>query len=104
MYQVDLLGPEWRVWREDLAPVLVLITAAAVAMNGRGCWCQVCLVGYPCGAEVGTLGSGRGFNLGIDRVCTLGRDEGSLSIFGGMCGGGVGGVWTECQGIRETCK
>ena len=29
--QVTFLGPEWRVCREDLAPVLVSITAAAVA-------------------------------------------------------------------------
>ena len=41
-----------------------------------------------------TLGSGKGFTLGSDGVRILGRDEGSLSIFGGMCGGGVGGVWT----------
>ena len=84
--QVDLLGPEWRVWREDLAPVLVSTTEVAVETMGRGCWWRVCLVGYLCGVEVGTLGSGGGFNLGSDGVRTLGRDEGSLSIFGGSCG------------------
>ena len=34
--QVALSGPDQRVWREDLAPVDVLITAAAVATAGRG--------------------------------------------------------------------
>ena len=34
--QVALSGPEWRVWREDLALVDVLMTAAAVAMVGFG--------------------------------------------------------------------
>ena len=94
--QVAFSGPERRVWREELAPVLVSINAAAVEMTGQGCWWQVCLVGYRCGFEVGTLGSGRGFTLGSDGVCNFGRDEGSLSIFGGMCGGGVGGVSTAC--------
>ena len=43
---------------------------------------------------MGTLGSGGGFTLGIDGVRILGREEGGLSIFGGRCVGGVGGVWT----------
>ena len=34
--QVALSGPDRRVWREDLAPVDVLITEAAVTMAGRG--------------------------------------------------------------------
>ena len=34
--QVDLSGPERRVCREDLAPVDVLMTAAAMAMEGFG--------------------------------------------------------------------
>ena len=33
---VALSGPDRRVWREDLAPLDVLITAAAVATAGRG--------------------------------------------------------------------
>ena len=36
IYQVALLGPERRVWRYDLDPVDVLMTAAAVAMLGFG--------------------------------------------------------------------
>ena len=102
--QVAFSGPERRVWRDDLALVSVSITEAAVATMGRGCWWRVCLVGYRCGVKVGTLGSGRGFTLGSDGVCTLGRDEGSLSIFWGRCGGGVGGVWTAQRRIRATCK
>ena len=44
--QVDFSGPERRVFREDFAPVLVSITASAVAKMGQGrCW-RVCLVGY----------------------------------------------------------
>ena len=53
---------------------------------------------------MGTLGSGRGITLGSDRVCTLRRDEGSLSIFGGRCGGGVGGVWISRSRICATFK
>ena len=34
--QVAFLGPYRRVWREDLDPVVVLITASAVEMVGRG--------------------------------------------------------------------
>ena len=34
--QVALLGPDWRVWREDLVPVTVLVTAAVVATARRG--------------------------------------------------------------------
>ena len=34
--QVDFSEPYQIVWREDLAPVVVLITAAAVATVGRG--------------------------------------------------------------------
>ena len=52
----------------------------------------------------GTLGSGGGFILGNDGVRTLGRDEGSLSIFGGRCFGGVGCVWTARRRMRATCK
>ena len=44
--QVTFSWQEKRVWRDDLAPVLGLITAAAVAMTGRGCCWRVCLVGY----------------------------------------------------------
>ena len=47
--QVALLGQERRVWRDDLAPVLVLITAAVVEMIGQGFWWRVFLVGYRCG-------------------------------------------------------
>ena len=36
IYQVALLGPERRVWREDLDPVDALMTAAAVEMLGFG--------------------------------------------------------------------
>ena len=36
IYQVALSGTNWRVWREDLAPVMVSITVAAVARTGRG--------------------------------------------------------------------
>ena len=36
IYQVALSGTDWRVWREDLAPVVMLITEAAVAMAGHG--------------------------------------------------------------------
>ena len=36
IYQVALSGPDQRVWREDLDPVDVLITAAVVATIGRG--------------------------------------------------------------------
>ena len=100
--RVAFLGPERRVWREDLSLILVPITASAVAMIERGCLWQVCLVGYRCGFEVVTLGSGRGFTLGSDGLCTLGRDEGSLSIFRGKCGGGVGGIWKAHRRIRAT--
>ena len=34
--QVDFLGPDRRVWREDLAPVMVSITTAEVETTGRG--------------------------------------------------------------------
>ena len=34
--QVDLSGPDRRVWREDLAPVDVLMTVVAVKMAGFG--------------------------------------------------------------------
>ena len=102
--QVTLSGPERRVWREDLAPVLVSITEAAVATMGQGCWWRVCLVGYRCGVEVGTLGRGGGFILRSDGVRTLGRYEGIISIFGGRCGLGVGVVWTACRRICATCK
>ena len=34
--QVAFLGTDQRVWREDLEPVMVLITASAVEMAGRG--------------------------------------------------------------------
>ena len=64
----------------------------------------MCLVGYQCEGEAGTLGSGRGFTLGSDGVRNLGRDEGSFSISGGGCGGGVGGVWTARRRICATCK
>ena len=53
---------------------------------------------------MGTLGSERGFILGSDGVCTLVRDEGGLSIFGGRCGGGVGGAWTAHRRIHATYK
>ena len=53
---------------------------------------------------MGTLGSGRGFTLRSRTGFTLRRDKGILSMFGGMCGGGVVGVWTERQRIRATCK
>ena len=82
----------------------MLITAAAVETMGQGCWWRVCLVEYRCGVEVVTLGSGRGFILGSDGVCTLVRDEGGLSIFGGRCGGGVGGAWTAHRRIHATYK
>ena len=36
IYQIAFSGTDRRVWREDLAPVVVLITAAAVATVGRG--------------------------------------------------------------------
>ena len=36
IYQVALSRPEQRVWREDLAPVDMLMTADAVAMVGFG--------------------------------------------------------------------
>ena len=52
--QFAFLGPERRVWREDLSLILVPITASAVAMMERGCLWQVCLVGYRCGVRVGT--------------------------------------------------
>ena len=45
-----------------------------------------------------------GFTLGSDGVCNLGREQGSLSIFRGKCGGGLGGVWTARHRIRATCK
>ena len=64
----------------------------------------MCLLGYQCGFEVVTLGSGGGFTLGSGGVRTLGRDEGILSIFGGRCDGGVGGVWTALRRIHATCK
>ena len=53
---------------------------------------------------MGTLKNGRGFTIGSDRLCNLGIYEGSLSIFGVRCGGGVGGVWTACRRIFATCK
>ena len=84
--KVTFSGPERRVWKEDLAPVFMSITAAEVATMGQGCWWQVCLLGYQCGVGVADLRSGGGL--------TLGRDEGILSIIVGRCGGGVGGVWT----------
>ena len=34
--QVAFSGPDRRLWREDLAPIVVSITAAAVATAGRG--------------------------------------------------------------------
>ena len=92
------------MWIEDLSPVLMSITAAAVVRMGQGCCWQVCLVGYRCGVEVGTLRSGGGFTLGSDGVRILGRDEDILSIFGGRCGGGVCGVWTARHRIRATSK
>ena len=64
----------------------------------------MCLVGYRCGGEAGTLSSGWGFTLGSGGVRTLGRDEGSFPISGGRCGGGVGGVWTARRSICETCN
>ena len=102
--QVAFSGPEWRVRREDLAPVLVSITAELVAITGLGCRWRVCLVGYQCVFEVGTLGSERGFTLVSDGLCNLGREEGSLSLFEVMCCGGVGGVCTACRRIHETFK
>ena len=36
IYQVDFLGTDWRVWREDLVPVMVSITASEVENTGRG--------------------------------------------------------------------
>ena len=48
--------------------------------------CGECLVGYRCGGESGTLGSGRGFTLRSDGVRTLGIDEGGLPLSGGSCG------------------
>ena len=36
IYQVDFSGPDRVVWREDLAYVMVSITAEAVATMGRG--------------------------------------------------------------------
>ena len=36
IYQVAFLGTDRRVWREDLAPVMVLINAAAVEKMGYG--------------------------------------------------------------------
>ena len=71
---------------------------------GRGWLWRLCLVGYQCGGEVDTLGSGRGFTIGSDGVHTLGIDEGSLSISVGKCGGGVGGVWTARLRICANCK
>ena len=62
------------------------------------------MVVYRCGTKVGTLGGRGGFTLGSDGVRTLGRDEGSLSIFGGRCDGGVGGVFTERCRIRANSK
>ena len=53
---------------------------------------------------MGTLGSGRGFTLGSDGLLTLRRYEGSLSMFVGRWGGGVGGVWKARRRIRATCK
>ena len=95
MSQFAFSGPERRVWIEGLAPVLVSITAEVVTTMGQGCWWRVCLVGYRCGVEVGTLRSGGGFTLGSDGVRILGRDEDILSIFGGRCGGRVGGYSTS---------
>ena len=46
--QVAFLGPERRVWRENLAPLLVSITVAAVEITEIGCWWRVCMVGYRC--------------------------------------------------------
>ena len=34
--RVAFSGPDRRVWREDLAPVMVLITSEAVETTGRG--------------------------------------------------------------------
>ena len=45
-----------------------------------------------------------GFTLGSDGVRTLGREEGSLSIFGVRGVGGVGGVCTARRRMRATCK
>ena len=53
----------------------------------------MCLVGYRCGGDAVTLGSGRGFTLGSDGVRTLGRDEGSFPISRRRCGVGVCRVW-----------
>ena len=36
IYQVAFSGPDRRVWREDLAPIMVSITAEAVETMGRG--------------------------------------------------------------------
>ena len=83
IYQVAFGGLDRRVRREDLSPVMVSITAADVAKMGSGGLWLVCLVGYRCGGEAGTLGSGRGFTFGSDGVRNLGRDEGSLAISGG---------------------
>ena len=59
------------------------------------------MVEYQCGGDVGTLRSGRGFTLGSDGLCTLGRYEGSLSIFRGRCGGGVGGFGQHIEGYMQ---
>ena len=102
--QVALSGPDQRVCREYLVPVMVSITASAVATAGRGLLWRVCLVGYQCGGEAGTLGSGWGFTFGSDDMCTLGRDEGSFPQSGGGCGGGLGGVWIACCRICATWR
>ena len=56
IYQVSLSGPERRVWRDDLAPVDVLMSASAVAIAEFGWLWQECQVRYQC--FEGTLGSG----------------------------------------------
>ena len=36
IFQVAILGPDQRVWRQEFAPVMVSITASEVATTGRG--------------------------------------------------------------------
>ena len=43
--KVDFSGPDRRVWREDLAPVMVSIATEAVEATRRVWLWQVCLVG-----------------------------------------------------------
>ena len=104
IFQVAFSRLDQRVWREDLAPVMASITATAVATTGLGLLWQVCLVGYGCEGEAGTLGSGMGFTLGSDGVRTLRRDGGSFPRYGGGCSGRVGGVWKACRRICDTWK